>query len=89
MQLGWRALASALCFASIASCAGPDTGARGSAADSLHLRVLAMHDFHGALRPFPGQDGELIGGAPALAAVMDSLEAACACPTVRLDGGDQ
>jgi 2',3'-cyclic-nucleotide 2'-phosphodiesterase (5'-nucleotidase family) len=48
-----------------------------------------MHDFHGALRAFPGADGRLIGGAPALASVMDSLESACACPTFRLDGGDQ
>ncbi len=30
-----------------------------------------------------------MGGAAALKAVMDSLEAACACPTVRVDGGDQ
>ncbi len=58
---------------------------------SLHLRVLATHDFHGALRPvaYPFLNGRRLGGAAALKAVMDDLEAACACPTARLDGGDQ
>lgn len=59
--------------------------------DTLHLRVLATHDFHGSLRPttYSWSDGMPIGGAAALKAVMDTLEAACACPTVRVDGGDQ
>jgi 2',3'-cyclic-nucleotide 2'-phosphodiesterase (5'-nucleotidase family) len=71
------------------ACTVSEAGSGRTDLDSLHVRVLATHDFHGALRPFRGQDGDLIGGASALAAVMDSLEAACSCPTVRLDGGDQ
>jgi len=57
----------------------------------LHLRVLATHDLHGALYPttYRWSDERLVGGVAALDAVMDTLEAACACPTVRLDGGDQ
>jgi 2',3'-cyclic-nucleotide 2'-phosphodiesterase / 3'-nucleotidase / 5'-nucleotidase len=53
--------------------------------------VLATHDFHGALRPvtYPSLNGRRLGGAAALKTVMDDLEADCACPTVRLDGGDQ
>ena len=60
------------------------------AGDSLHVRVLAIHDFHGALSSttYPGSERP-IGGAATLKAVMDTLAAACACPTVRLDGGDQ
>ena len=58
---------------------------------SLHLRVVATHDFHGALRPttYPWSNGRPVGGAAALKTVVDRAEAACACPTVRLDGGDQ
>lgn len=74
----------------LAACtaAPPD---RDVASDSLHLRVLATHDIHGALYPTTyGWSGErLVGGVAALDAVMDTLEGACACPTVRLDGGDQ
>jgi 2',3'-cyclic-nucleotide 2'-phosphodiesterase / 3'-nucleotidase / 5'-nucleotidase len=58
---------------------------------SFHLRVLATHDFHGALRPvaYPALNGRRLGGAAALKTLMDDLEGDCACPTVRLDGGDQ
>jgi 2',3'-cyclic-nucleotide 2'-phosphodiesterase (5'-nucleotidase family) len=58
---------------------------------AFHLRVLATHDFHGALRPttFDWSEGRLIGGAETLKTMMDAAEAECVCPTVRLDGGDQ
>jgi len=60
-------------------------------ADSLHLRVIATHDFHGGLTPavHGWSGGQRVGGAAELKAVMDEAEASCACPTVRLDGGDQ
>ncbi len=63
---------------------------RSTVGDSLHVRVLAIHDFHGALSSttYPGSDRP-IGGAATVKAVMDTLEAACGCPTVRLDGGDE
>ena len=53
--------------------------------------MLATHDFHGALRPvtYPSLNGRRLGGAAALKTMMDDLESDCACPTVRLDGGDQ
>jgi 2',3'-cyclic-nucleotide 2'-phosphodiesterase / 3'-nucleotidase / 5'-nucleotidase len=59
--------------------------------EARHVRVIATHDFHGALRPtaYAWSDGRLIGGAAALSAVMDTLELACACATLRIDGGDQ
>lgn len=57
---------------------------------ALRLRVLATHDFHGALLPVESvADGRPVGGAAALKAVMDDLQDACACPTIRVDGGDQ
>ncbi|HEX6643131.1 MAG TPA: 5'-nucleotidase C-terminal domain-containing protein [Gemmatimonadales bacterium] len=55
------------------------------------LRILTTNDFHGALlstKP-SWSDGRPVGGAAALEALMDSAEAACGCPTVWLDGGDQ
>jgi 2',3'-cyclic-nucleotide 2'-phosphodiesterase (5'-nucleotidase family) len=47
-----------------------------SASDTVVLRVFGTAGLRGAL-----------GSAGALANAMDSLTAACACPTVRLDGG--
>jgi 2',3'-cyclic-nucleotide 2'-phosphodiesterase/3'-nucleotidase/5'-nucleotidase len=46
--------------------------------DSVVLRVLAISDLHGHLER-----------AAALKAAMDSLARACACPTLRLDAGDE
>ena len=59
--------------------------------DSIHIRVLAMTDFHGALesRTYPWTEGRLVGGAAVLKAAMDSAEAECGCPTLRIDAGDQ
>jgi 2',3'-cyclic-nucleotide 2'-phosphodiesterase (5'-nucleotidase family) len=75
----------------LATCGDRQTGAQTHAVEPLHLRVIATHDLHGALRPrtYAWSDGGLIGGASALKAVMDTLESACACVTVRVDGGDQ
>jgi len=57
----------------------------------LHLRVLSIHDFHGNLTPapYPWTEGRPAGGAAVLSATLDSLEAECGCPTVRLDAGDE
>ncbi len=60
-------------------------------ADSVALRVVTINDLHGALLPraYPWSRGRLVGGVAALAAAMDSAEARCACPTLRLDAGDE
>lgn len=60
------------------------------ASDTILLRVLATTDLHGALLPkVQDQEGAAAsGGVAALAAMMDSLAAECACPTLRLDAGD-
>ncbi|MCI0435526.1 MAG: bifunctional metallophosphatase/5'-nucleotidase [Gemmatimonadetes bacterium] len=81
----------AIVAVSCAACAGVQPSYSGSASDSLHLRVIATHDLHGTLRPVihAWSGGRPVGGASALKAVMDSAERRCACPTVRLDGGDQ
>jgi 2',3'-cyclic-nucleotide 2'-phosphodiesterase/3'-nucleotidase/5'-nucleotidase len=88
-RCGHRSLGAALLV--LAACTTPETGRDAGAADPLHLRVLATHDLHGALYPttYRWSDDRPVGGVAALDAVMDTLEVACACPTVRLDGGDQ
>jgi 2',3'-cyclic-nucleotide 2'-phosphodiesterase (5'-nucleotidase family) len=87
------ALAAAACAAAPRAVPGTaaSTEGAGAARDSLHIRVLATHDFHGALRPVvhAWSNGRPVGGITALRAVLDSAEARCACPTLRLDGGDQ
>jgi 2',3'-cyclic-nucleotide 2'-phosphodiesterase (5'-nucleotidase family) len=89
-----RKAASLLFAIVLAGCSSPpgegEAAAR-PAADSLHLRVIATHDFHGALTSavHAWSGGRRVGGAAELKAVMDQAEASCACPTVRLDGGDQ
>lgn len=59
--------------------------------ESVLLRVFATNDFHGAVEPrvYSWSAGRPIGGAAALAGWMDSSAAACACPVLRVDGGDQ
>lgn len=59
--------------------------------DAIVLRIVTTNDFHGALLPgTPGwAQGARIGGAAALEALMDSVEAECGCPTVWFDAGDQ
>jgi 2',3'-cyclic-nucleotide 2'-phosphodiesterase (5'-nucleotidase family) len=58
--------------------------------DSILLRVLTTNDFHGSLeaRVQPWSNRRPVGGAPALAGMMDRLARACGCATIRLDGGD-
>ena len=89
VRLGLHACACAL-LVNVASCTSIQVTPEETRAPQ-RLRVLAMHDFHGALRPVRSEqsDGRRIGGAAALKSLMDRLEKACACPTVRLDGGDQ
>lgn len=61
------------------------------ARDSIRLRVLAINDFHGALdaRVLSWSNRRPVGGAAALAGMMDRLQAECACATIRLDAGDE
>jgi len=58
--------------------------------EGFHLRVLATHDFHGALLPqvYPWSGQREVGGAVALKVYMDRAQEACVCTTLRLDGGD-
>ncbi|MDP3774777.1 MAG: 5'-nucleotidase C-terminal domain-containing protein, partial [Gemmatimonadales bacterium] len=65
------------------------TGVRPSR-DSVVLRVLMTNDFHGALLPKvqSWSNGRAVGGAAAIAGMMNRLAAECGCPTIRLDGGD-
>jgi len=58
--------------------------------DSILLRVLATNDFHGSLeaKVQPWSNRRPVGGAPALAGMMDRLARSCGCTSIRLDGGD-
>lgn len=82
---------AALLMAASACASAPVVVTGDPAPDSLHVRVLAIHDLHGALLPQTHRwsQGREVGGVAALKAWMDTLEARCGCPTVRLDGGDQ
>jgi 2',3'-cyclic-nucleotide 2'-phosphodiesterase (5'-nucleotidase family) len=55
------------------------------------LRIFTTNDFHGAVEPrvHAWSAGRPIGGAAAMAGWMDSSAVACACPVLRVDGGDQ
>lgn len=55
------------------------------------LRLVLTTDFHGAILPQPASwaDGRIAGGAATLGAMIDSATAACDCPVLHLDGGDQ
>ena len=57
--------------------------------DSILLRVLATTDLHGSLLPKTDSEGRRSGGLAALKGLMDSLDAECGCPVLRLDAGDQ
>lgn len=77
---------------------GPDTPVPGGrpartasvGGDSIMLRVLATNDFHGAMETSvqAWSNHRPVGGAAALAGMMDRYAAECGCATVRLDGGD-
>lgn len=85
----WVRLTSGLLVALVACTSGrPADHVAGRPA---HLRVISTHDFHGALSPttYAWSNGRPVGGAAALDAVEDSLEAQCACATIRLDAGDE
>jgi 2',3'-cyclic-nucleotide 2'-phosphodiesterase/3'-nucleotidase/5'-nucleotidase len=62
-----------------------------AAPPAVRLRILATSDLHGALQPavHSWSKGRPVGGIVAIDRLMDSLEAVCDCPTLRLDGGDQ
>jgi len=59
-------------------------------ADSILLRVLATNDFHGSLeaRVQTWSNRRPVGGAAAVAGMMNRLARACGCASIRLDGGD-
>jgi 2',3'-cyclic-nucleotide 2'-phosphodiesterase (5'-nucleotidase family) len=61
-----------------------------AAGDSILLRVLATNDFHGSLetKVLSWSNQRPVGGAAAVAGMMDRLAQACACATIRLDAGD-
>lgn len=63
----------------------------GCSEGTTHLRVLTTHDVHGAITPmtYSWSEDRLVGGLAWVKTVMDGAEAECACPTIRLDGGDQ
>jgi 2',3'-cyclic-nucleotide 2'-phosphodiesterase (5'-nucleotidase family) len=54
------------------------------------LRVVTTNDFHGGLvaRVQGWSNGREVGGAPALAGMMDRLQRECGCAELRLDAGD-
>lgn len=54
------------------------------------LRVIAMSDFHAALRTRPDDSGRLLGGARALSAAITRAERECrdSCQSVVVDAGD-
>ncbi len=66
----------------------PPRPLRAGPRDTILLRVLATADLHGALLPRIGEQGAQNGGAAALSGMLDSLEADCECPSIRLDAGD-
>lgn len=70
----------------------PERSAAGAArqADSVVLRVVTTNDFHGALLPRvqSWSNGREVGGAAAIAGMMDRLQRECGCAEVRVDAGD-
>jgi 2',3'-cyclic-nucleotide 2'-phosphodiesterase (5'-nucleotidase family) len=58
--------------------------------DSILLRVLTTNDFHGSLetKVLPWSNRRPVGGAAAVAGMMQRLTRDCACTTIRLDAGD-
>ena len=54
------------------------------------LRVIAMSDFHGALRNRPDNAGRTLGGAVALSAAIERARAECTdtCQSMVVDAGD-
>jgi 5'-nucleotidase len=70
----------------------PAPAARGAQDDGVHVQLLAINDFHGALEtvPRPG-DGRPIGGASVMAAYLDAREAAATADgatSLRVGAGD-
>ena len=58
--------------------------------DSILLRVLTTNDFHGSLeaKVLAWSNQRPVGGAAAVAGMMDRMAQACGCVTIRLDAGD-
>ncbi len=79
------ALLSALAAGAVLISGGPR-----QPGDTILLRVLTTNDFHGALEAsVPAWSNRRpVGGAAAVAGMMNRLAAACRCSTIRLDAGD-
>ena len=86
LRLLWGSL-----FVLLTACHAGSPRSSSAATEGLHVRVLATHDLHGALRPtrYDWSNDRPIGGAAGLKSAMDRLETGCACPTIRVDSGDQ
>ena len=58
--------------------------------DSILLRVLTTNDFHGSLetKVLSWSNRRPVGGAAAVAGMMNRVARDCACATIRLDAGD-
>lgn len=89
-ERGWRIVPEGAALAVRTLFQVPAAPQTPDAKDTILLRVLATSDLHGSLLPkVDVSDGHQSGGAAALKGLMDSLEAECGCPTLRLDAGDQ
>ncbi len=68
----------------------PRPSAAASPPDSVVLRVVTTNDFHGSLlaRAQSWSNGRPVGGAAAVAGMMDRLQRECGCAELRLDAGD-
>jgi 2',3'-cyclic-nucleotide 2'-phosphodiesterase (5'-nucleotidase family) len=70
--------------------AGPAAATGARPADSIVLRVVTTNDFHGGLLPRTQSwsNGREVGGAAAIAGMMDRLQRECGCAELRVDAGD-
>ena len=84
-NVNWR-IAPAEAVAALREVFGPRANAR----DRMVLRVLVTTALRGRIEPrtTSWSQGRAVGGALALKAWMDSLEASCNCAAIRLDAGD-
>jgi 2',3'-cyclic-nucleotide 2'-phosphodiesterase (5'-nucleotidase family) len=83
-QESWRIIPEAAASAVRAAFGG------GARVERTAVRILATADLRGALEPrtLPWSQGRPVGGVVALEHLMDSLDRACGCTTLRLDAGD-
>ncbi len=80
--------ASSATSVSVARTAGPPAGR--PRANQPRIRVIAMSDFHAALRARPDDNGRPVGGAVALSAAITRAQRECmdSCQSIIIDAGD-